>query len=323
VARVVILGLVIWGLARAWADAQQSFAAQKFSPLSLNPWWLAASCGWYALANLPSAWFWRDALVSMGQRPHWWEVLRAFFVGHLGKYVPGKALVVVIRAALVRSTRTHANVAALGVFVETLTLMAVGAVMAALILAVQVRTEWYLTAVALGLAACAGIPTAPPIFRRVVRLLGGAVATPSVQQAMQGLTTSLMLRGWLWQGLSWCLMGLSLWAALAAMAGALPEIQLNLSDVPTIYPALVACIALATVAGFMSLIPGGFGVREYVVIALLAPQFGEVAAIVSAIVMRLVSILSEAAVSIILYVCVPPVRDVAPATAPDSLTTTA
>jgi uncharacterized membrane protein YbhN (UPF0104 family) len=118
-------------------------------------------------------------------------------------------------------------------------------------------------------------------------------------------------------------MGLSLWAALAAMAGALPEIQLNLSDVPTIYPALVACIALATVAGFMSLIPGGFGVREYVVIALLAPQFGEVAAIVSAIVMRLVSILSEAAVSIILYVCVPPVRDVAPATAPDSLTTTA
>lgn len=318
----MILGLVVWGLARAWADAQQSFAAHQFSPRDLNPWWLAASCGWYTLANLPSAWFWRDALVAMGQRPRWWEVLRAFFVGHLGKYVPGKALVVVIRAALVRSTRTHANVAALAVFVETLTLMAVGAVMAALILAVQVRTEWYLTLVALGLAACAGIPTAPPIFRRVVRLLGGAVATPSVQQAMQGLTTSLMLRGWLWQGLSWCLMGLSLWAALAAMADALPKIQLGFHNAATVYLALVACIALATVAGFMSLIPGGFGVREYVVIALLAPQFGEVAAIVSAIVMRLVSILSEAAVSIILYVCVPPVRDVAPTTAPDSLTPT-
>jgi uncharacterized membrane protein YbhN (UPF0104 family) len=314
--RAVIFALVMWGLVRAWTDAQQKFAALEFSPTELNPWWLAASCGWYVLATIPSAWFWRETLVAMQQRPRWWEVARAYYVGHLGKYVPGKALVVVLRAALVRSQRTAASVAALAVFVETLTLMAVGAVVAAVILAIQFRGQWLLTLLAVGLALCAGVPTAPPLFRRIVKLLGAKVATPTMHQAMQGLTGSLMLRGWLAQGASWCLMGASLWAALAAMQNVLPHLNLSLSQAALTYPTLVACIALATVAGFMSLIPGGLGVREFVVITLLAPQFGEVAAIVSAVVMRLVSILSEVSVSAILYTCLPPVRDPVPAAAP-------
>jgi uncharacterized membrane protein YbhN (UPF0104 family) len=216
----------------------------------------------------------------------------------------------------VRSQRTAASVAALAVFVETLTLMAVGAVVAAVILAIQFRGQWLLTLLAVGLALCAGVPTAPPLFRRIVKLLGAKVATPTMHQAMQGLTGSLMLRGWLAQGASWCLMGASLWAALAAMQNVLPHLNLSLSQAALTYPTLVACIALATVAGFMSLIPGGLGVREFVVITLLAPQFGEVAAIVSAVVMRLVSILSEVSVSAILYTCLPPVRDPVPAAAP-------
>jgi uncharacterized membrane protein YbhN (UPF0104 family) len=69
-------------------------------------------------------------------------------------------------------------------------------------------------------------------------------------------------------------------------------------------PLLTACAALAVVAGFLSLLPAGAGVREYVMMTLLAPAFGHVAAVVSAVLLRLVWMASEVLVSVILYPCV-------------------
>ena len=46
--------------------------------------------------------------------------LRAYVVSHLGKYVPGKAMVVVIRTALVVPFGARASTAAIATFYETL-----------------------------------------------------------------------------------------------------------------------------------------------------------------------------------------------------------
>ena len=59
------------------------------------------------------------------------ETTRAYYVGHLGKYVPGKALVVIIRTGLISGPRVDTTVAAVSIFIETLTMMAVGAFLAA------------------------------------------------------------------------------------------------------------------------------------------------------------------------------------------------
>lgn len=302
--RLAIAALVVWGIAKTWQDAQAKFAEHRFSLADLELGWIGLSCGLYVLATLPCAWFWQQALVAMGQRPRWYEALRAYYVGHLGKYVPGKALVVVMRAALVRSTRTDGTVAAMAVFVETLTLMSVGAVLSAVILAVRGQShdqQQYLTLVAVALGLCAGVPSAPPIFRLVVRRLPYVKSHPAVIPAVEGLKLGLLARGWLAMTVSWLLMGLSLWATLRGMAST-TDVSLALADT---LPLLTASIALATVAGFMSLIPGGLGVRELVVAVLLVPAFGEVAAVVSAVVMRLVSLVSEVLVSTILYFLVP------------------
>jgi len=53
------------------------------------------------------------------------------------KYVPGKALVVILRAGLIRSRRVNAVVAAISVFYETLTMMAVGSFLAGAILVLR------------------------------------------------------------------------------------------------------------------------------------------------------------------------------------------
>jgi uncharacterized membrane protein YbhN (UPF0104 family) len=55
------------------------------------------------------------------------------------------------------------------------------------------------------------------------------------------------------------------------------------------------------VLGFLSFIPGGFGVREMVLLPLLAPAFGEAGALVAAILLRLEWLVSELLVSSILY----------------------
>lgn len=306
-ARLVILALVAFGIYKTWQDAQAKFVEHRFSPADLDGRWIAASCALYIAATLPCAWFWQQTLLAMGQRPRWWEALRAYYVGHLGKYVPGKALVVVIRAALVRSLRVDGAVAALAVFVETLTLMAVGAVIAAVILAIygQSQDQQYLTVVAVGLGLCAGIPSAPPLFRAVVARLPYVKSHPGIAPAVEGLKLGLMARGWVAMTISWLLMGLSLWATLRGMSS-VTEAPV---DLIVHLPLLTACISLATVAGFMSLIPGGLGVRELVVTALLVPTFGEIAAIVSAVVMRLVSLVSEVLVSTILYFLAPATRN--------------
>lgn len=300
-ARLIVLVFVLYGLYKVGREAQKTFALHKFSLAEFKPQWLVASCLLYLLATVPAAWFWRASLVAMHQQPGWWNAMRAYYVGHLGKYVPGKAFVVVIRAAMIGSERVDIGVAALATFVETLTLMAVGGVIAAVVLAVQFQHEKFLLFCAIGLGLCAGIPTWPPLFRRIVTLLRVTKGRPQLASAVAGLKLGFMSRGWLAMAIGWVLMGLSLWAALKA----LPETDANLNDLVSVLPILVASMALATVAGILSLIPGGAGVRELVVFALLKPTFGEAPAIISALTMRGISLLSEVLLSSILYTCGP------------------
>jgi uncharacterized membrane protein YbhN (UPF0104 family) len=283
--RVLILALVTWGISRTVISARDQFAAAKFSLAAVQPGWLVAAGVFYLLGMLPCCLFWQSTLWSMGQRPRFLRTLRAFYVGHLGKYVPGKALVVIIRTGLIRGPQVDTTVAATSVFVETLTMMAVGAVVAAVILAVQFREHQTLLWLAVGLAVCAGLPTLPPIFQRIVRTLRVHRASPNVEAAIRGLNFRLMAFGWCIVAVGWVLFGMSLWATLHAM----PDVRPTLGDLPL----LTACVSLAMVAGFLSLLPGGIGVREYVVMQLVSPAFGAVAAIVSAVLLRLVWLAAE------------------------------
>jgi hypothetical protein len=249
----------------------------------------------YLVGMLPSCIFWWQTLRAMGQRPTFAETLRAFFVGHLGKYVPGKALVVVIRTGLIRSERVDTTVAAASVFVETLTLMAVGAVVAAGILGVLLRTQPGFVFLALFLSVLAGVPTYPPLFRRALRFLQVHRANPDIDQAINGLNAKLMGLGWLLISIGWVFFGLSLWATAQAIPGMQP--LPTLADLPL----LTAAVALAMVAGFLSLLPGGIGVRELIVIPLLQPQFGQVVAILSAVLLRIGWMAAELLVAVVLY----------------------
>ncbi len=289
--KLLVVVVVVWFIRHTIVDA--------WAQLRQRPWhcdfrWLVASGLLYLAGTLMCGLFWHRVLLALGQPVCLGDALRAYFVGHLGKYVPGKAMVVILRVGLVRGEGIDTSLAAVSVFFETLTMMAVGGLISAAIMAVYFRHEALLFGAALAMLVAAGLPTLPPIFRRLVRLTGVGKTTPAVAEKLSRLGYGTMLLGWLLTGFGWILLGVSFWAVLRALGAAS-------SNPFTELPLHTASVTLATVAGFMSFVPGGAVVREAVLAELMVPYIGDVPALIGAILLRLVWLVAELGISAILY----------------------
>jgi glycosyltransferase 2 family protein len=271
----------------------------------VRPLWLIAAALLYAAGLVPMAWFWHRALAALGQPAPWPATLRAYYLGHIGKYVPGKAMAVVLRVAGVRKWVSIRN-ALVSSLLETLTMMAVGAFLAAVLSTFVLRMEPSLAAIALAMAAVAGLPTLPPVARRLARIglqrvkPNGEAETPAtssidLRASLDRIDLHLLAGGWFAAILCWTLLGVSLWATLTAIG---VDKLSPLSDLPR----LMAAVAFAVVAGFLSLLPGGLLVRDALLMQLLAPVCGKADALVAAVLLRLVWLVTELAVCGILYV---------------------
>jgi glycosyltransferase 2 family protein len=89
--------------------------------------WLVAASALYTVGWLPSVLFWHRLIRHRRGTSSRLAVAYAFFAGHLGKYIPGKASVLLIRAGLLAERGCRPGVAALTSTYETLVCMGVGA----------------------------------------------------------------------------------------------------------------------------------------------------------------------------------------------------
>jgi len=316
--KVLLLALVGWGIHRTVERAFAELERQHWSPATLDPAWLAAAAGLYLAGLFPSGWFWYRLLSALGQKPLPGRTLRAWYIGHLGKYVPGKALVVLMRAGMVRSSAVDAGVATVSIFYETFTGMAVAGLLAALMLAAVAWSHesgpWYV-ALACALGAVCAVPTLPGVFRLVGRRLARGRYGEAVLDRFGQLSLPFLASAWISIAGGWVLLGLSLWAMLRAAGSA---------EWPPSLEQLALCVAAASlslVAGFLSFLPGGVGVREAVLFELLEPRFGPASALVAAVVARLVWLVAELVAASILYVSGtrrPPAQDGAGESEPPS-----
>lgn len=247
-------------------------------------WWALAVVS-YGIAMLLSNAFWYRVLRALGQHPRVIDCIAAFFASQLGKYIPGKAMVVVIRTDMIRGDKVQLKPAIASVFVETLTWIFVGSVIASLLLVFRFQQYRVLQVVAALLMLVAGVLTWPPIFRKIAAKLSSLGNPKKAAKVFAGLNFSTMSFGWAVMGLGWCFNGLSLWLVLQGLPG---------TEVAAVhYELALACVSLATVAGFVSLLPGGVGVRELVMIPLLSPVVGSANAIIAAVIIRLVWLTAE------------------------------
>jgi hypothetical protein len=255
---VAIVGGVGWQFARLLAQPEL-----WDRPWHLHPGWLAVCILTY-VAGL-GCWgaFWLRLLHRLGLRPPAGAAFRAYYVSHLGKYVPGKAWAILLRATLLPGVRPA--VAALTATYETLTTMAAGALIAVCLtpwlLAGQEGLGWQ----ALGLLALAGIPILPGVFNMVI----GRVARPFLDPASPPprLPAAALPEGLALSGLGWAWLGVSVLALLQALVPDAP------APMPGFALRCLAFNALSYVAGFLALpAPGGLGVREAILQHLLAAE---------------------------------------------------
>jgi uncharacterized membrane protein YbhN (UPF0104 family) len=299
--RAIVLAAVVAGVAGTIRDA---FAQLSEFHWAWRPAWAVAAGALYIFGLAPMAWFWRKILKALQQPVPWCPVLRAYYYGHLGKYVPGKALVVVIRVTSLQRWVGSIWLTVVAVLAETLAMMAVGAFLAAVLAIVGLPLRPGIAALALPLAAASFLATLPAAVRRLVLIgwtrwqppdgdpLAGSAAIADA--VVRGINWRLWACGWLAAAMCWTALGLSLWATLRSIGVDKLPLLANL-------PFLVGAVSLAVVAGFLSLLPGGIVVRDALLMRTLAPACGEANALVAAVFLRIIWLMSELAVCAILY----------------------
>jgi len=248
----------------------QDLRDEPLHRLTLRWPWLILSGTTYLLALGTSAGYWFLLLRSFGARPAVAATLRAYFIGHLGKYLPGKAIALLMRGALVRGPSVRFSVAIVTGFIEVLTTMAAGALCAAALFSVEAPRAaglpYHPVLIGVVLLGLCGLPLLPGVFNLLVgRLARRFQAVEALQ--LPRLSNRLLVQGLGITGCGWALLGDSLWALVQ---GVLPETEALTPDGWARYTAMMA---LAYVAGFLALVmPGGVGVREFVLTLFLAPE---------------------------------------------------
>ena len=304
---------------------------------SVQPGWLVLSGVLYILGFGCSAWFWIRLLRSLGQQPAALPAIRAYYLGHLGKYLPGKAWALVVRAGLAQGAGVKVGVAGVTSLYEVLTTMAAGALLAVILFAIGSTDtlppgDWsalrrlfterdpetsaldrkVLVALALGMLAMVGLPILPPVFNRLVgrlrslkNLLARQPASEMVDPRQLHIRVIVLLEGLAMTAFGWMLLGASLWAVLQAV---LDEPRLmTIAE----WGQLSAILSLAYVAGFIVVfMPSGIGVREFFLRVFLLPELsrqwaGEKNSVVIAIwvvlLLRLVWTAAELVTTAIVY----------------------
>jgi hypothetical protein len=290
---------------------------------SFRPGWMALSGALYMAAVGFSTFFWWRLMRAFGQLLSAPAAVRAYYVGFLGKYLPGKAWALVLRAGLARGPRVRAGLAGLTAFYEVLTNMAAGALLAGVLYLflgpeTGVPIDWPALRAVLRLEAPAGVvrdrtvflavavalfvPLAaiifPPVFNRLAHRVAAPFREPDAPP-LPRLGFRALCEGLLLTGCGWFVLGASLWAMLEAVLTRPPAWTWHTEAL------LTAFMALAYVAGFVILfVPSGLGVREYFLVVLLTdPAAGRPRAVVllTVLVLRLVWTAAELVVAGVAY----------------------
>jgi hypothetical protein len=257
-----------WGAVRAaLADAEPGLLAAAF----------LVGCGGFLVIGLG----WRRCLRALGARPTVREALHWYYVGQLGKYVPGGIWPVVGRGEMARRGGVAASIGYGG----TVLSLAVTYLAAILTMALALllgaaggdRVPWQPVLALLPLGIIALHPRVVSRVVRVARRLARRELPVPVPR--WGAAIGLLV----WHVPAWLAVGGATWLVAAALDPATPEPR-----------NLVFATVLAWVAGFLVVpAPGGIGVREAVFVAAATSLSSLAVAAAVAVVARVIFILVD------------------------------
>lgn len=271
---LLTLGFAWWGFQGRWAEIGDAVA--RIGTTRLLAASLLTSIG-LGLTGL----LWRRLLGALGIGVGVREAGAVFFVGQLGKYVPGSVWSFAVQAQLGRRyrvpVRSSITASSLFLLVHTFTGVLLGSMLAAVgVVATPIPAGWWVLA-ALGSAAV----LCPPSIRVIGdRLSGQGVATVFGAREL-GVSCGLMLAVWTCYG-----------AGLAVLLDGMAPLD------PADLLVAIGAFALAHAAGVLLVVaPAGLGAREGVLIALLSPVAGLGPAAAAALLSRVVHAVADFAMA--------------------------
>jgi hypothetical protein len=208
-----------------------------------------------------------------------------YYIGQLGKYVPGSIWAVVAQSELGQShriSRSRSAVVALGALAV---LVVTGAGVAAACLSFtspgSLRSYWWALP-ALPVGVCLLMP---PVFNRLIRV---ALKVMHREGATDGIGGRALMVSSAWALLMWGLFGAHAWVLAEALGARSPDTALISAG----------AFSLAWVVGLLVVIaPAGAGAREAALVLALGSVLDRPAALVLALVSRIIMVLADAVVA--------------------------
>ncbi|MET8050273.1 MULTISPECIES: lysylphosphatidylglycerol synthase domain-containing protein [unclassified Streptosporangium] len=269
---LVAVGFLGYGLAR---NRDETVAA-----ISQLSWWSLAGSYLSVMAGIGlMVLAWRALLAGMGSPLPLGITARIFFIGQLGKYVPGSVWAYAAMIELGRDHRVPPRRMFGSITLSVLVSLGCALVVAAVTLRETMTQAWYLLALIPVIAVCLhpgvltfGLNLAMRIARQEPlgqgRLLSGRAVLTAV---------ALTVAGWLTYG---------------------PHLLLPMADLgasgDSLYLVATGAYALAWATGILTVVvPAGIGVREGAMVLALAPVLDSPRALVAAVVSRVMFTLAD------------------------------
>jgi glycosyltransferase 2 family protein len=254
-----------------WHQVQRLSAPVALLALALN------FCGLVC-----SMMVWRELLADLGSRLSVAEAWRNFFIGQLGKYIPGSLWPMLAQAELGADRGIPRSRSALSVLLSYAVMSSSGAIVAAVTLpfataGTVAQYSWVLILVPVGIMLLS-----PPVLNRVLRLVLRVARQPPLPQ---GVSFRGLARTMVWAVSGWALNGLEVYVLMRHLAG----------DRQGTLLVSVGAYALSWVAGFVAVFaPAGAGVRDAVMLAVLHTRTTTAIALTVALVARATAVLCDA-----------------------------
>ncbi len=279
VGRIAVLALALGSLA---AVVWRHWSIVKAYPWQIAPGWLLLGLAGLELTWLFESATWNSILAGLGGHLRFFRAARAWFLSNLMRYIPGNIWQFLGMVEMAAEDGVLRPVTLASIAVHQVILTATGLTLAALYFAVGGQGAW--------LSRMRPLLWFVPLslFLLQPRLLEWSLNWLLVRLGRHPLRITLTWPGiWLLvlrYSVVWLAEGLSYAALVRAVA---PYGWAAL-------PGLVAAWVMAYLAGYVSLLtPSGLGVREAVMVLLLAPVLPAPVAALVAVAVRLLMVLAE------------------------------
>jgi uncharacterized membrane protein YbhN (UPF0104 family) len=274
---VAVVAFVGRALARNWDQFRSLHVT-----LTIGPGWIAASVLLVFLTYVMQVESWRRILAGWGQGIGFGAAARVWSLANLGRYVPGKVWSVAGLVVLAQQAGVESGPAAASAFVLQAISLGTGV---AVVAAVAPGSAPPLRLAAAGLAAVLTLAVLvwPPTANRLGRLVNATAP-------LGPLRPSAVFAGAVLTVLSWGTYGAAFWMLTRGLV----------PDTPVPLTTAVGVFTLGYILGVLALFaPGGVGVRELVLIGLLAPFLGSGGAVAVTVASRLLLTVLEAIAALV------------------------